>query len=134
MKSRVIVSALISDGDKCLFIKQNKTDGAYPNTLHIPGGGLEPGENPEEGIRREIREEVSIEIKNLKPFDFDWGILQYKKEPTLLIFLRFIGTLDSGQARPLSDAKEILWIPKKSLSKQIHNPPTRRMLKKLGLL
>ena len=131
MKRRIIVSALISKDDKYLFIKQNKPGGAYQNALHIPGGGLEDDEDPADGIVREVSEEVGIKIKNVTPFDFDWDVLDYKGEPTVLIFLRFTAAWASGEAKPSSDAAEILWIPKSKALKQPHNLPTLRMLKKL---
>lgn len=34
----------------------------------LPGGFMEHGEQPEDGIRREIREETGIELKSLKMF------------------------------------------------------------------
>ncbi len=34
----------------------------------FPGGKIEPGENREQALRREIREELDVEISNLKYF------------------------------------------------------------------
>lgn len=133
-KSRVIVSALISDGDRYLFITQNKPGGAYPGTLHIPGGGLEDGETPAEGVVREIREEVGVEVKEVERVDFDWDLVDYKGTPTQLVFLRFTARLDRGVATPSSDAKSVHWIARDDLPKQPHNPPSLRLLEKLDLL
>ncbi|MBQ9873383.1 MAG: NUDIX hydrolase [Thermoguttaceae bacterium] len=36
---------------------------AAPLALCFPGGGIEPGETPEEAIRREFREETGLEIR-----------------------------------------------------------------------
>jgi 8-oxo-dGTP pyrophosphatase MutT (NUDIX family) len=133
MNSRLIASMLVSDGDKYLFIRQNKPGGAYPHTLHIPGGGLDPGETPIDAAIREVREEVGIEVDAVTPVDFDWDVVPYKGESTLLIFLRFTGELASGVATPLSDAKEVIWIDRKELDKYPHNPPSLRLFSRLGL-
>lgn len=40
---------------------------AAPGKLCFPGGGIEPGESPEDAVRREFREEVGIELADVKP-------------------------------------------------------------------
>jgi 8-oxo-dGTP diphosphatase len=134
MNSRTIASVLVNYDDEYLFIRQNKPGGAYPETLHIPGGGLEPGETPLDAAIREIREEVGLDIINIRPVDFDWDVVPYKGEDTLLIFLRFIAESTSRKALPASDAKEVLWISRAELGQQQHNPPSVRLLKKLNLI
>jgi len=134
MNQRVIVSALVRKGDAFLFLRQLKPGGAYPDTLHIPGGGIEPGEDPLTAVKREVLEEASIMIKNVEPYDFDSDIVQYKGAPTQLIFLRFTGDYDSGQLKAGSDAKELLWIERSRLTQFKHNPPSIRLLQKLGYM
>jgi 8-oxo-dGTP diphosphatase len=125
---------LVNDGDRFLFIRQNKEGGAYPDTLHIPGGGVDEGESPDAAAIREVREEVGVEVRDVRVVDFDWDVVPYKGEDTLLVFLRFTGALESGQARPASDAKEVVWVSREDLANQPHNPPSRRLLAKLGLI
>jgi len=134
MNSRTIASVLVRNGDRYLFIRQNKPGGAYPDTLHIPGGGLEPGETPIEAAIREIKEEVGLDIINVKPVDFDWDTVPYKGEDTVLIFLRFSAESESLRAVPSSDAQEIVWVRREDLASQAHNPPSLRFLKKLELI
>ena len=86
MDRRIIVSALIKCKDKYLFIKQNKEGGAYQDCLHMVGGGLEENETLEEGVKREVMEEVHAELKKVVPVDFDSDILMYKGKMTQLIF------------------------------------------------
>mgnify|MGYP003488970464 FL=1 len=46
-----------------LLLRDNKIDIPFPNMWDIPGGKIEESETPEEAIRREMTEEMSI--KNL---------------------------------------------------------------------
>jgi len=134
MQTLVAVSALIHRNGQYLFIKQNKVGGAYPNTLHIPGGRIEPDEDPLEAIAREVEEEVGLTDLNFHVADFDWDIIDYKGEPTRFIFLRFTAELTDGEPIAGSDAEEIVWVEKATLQTAKLNPPTIKMLKRLQLL
>ncbi len=134
MNRRIIVSALIKCKDKYLFIKQDKKGGAYQDCLHIVGGGLEDNETLEEAIKREVMEEVHIELDKVIPFDFDSDILMYKGEMTQLIFLRFTAEIEEFTGYADSDAKEIIWLEKEEILNYKHNEPSMRFLKKLKLI
>jgi nucleoside triphosphatase len=135
MKQRIIVSCLIKKDDHFLFIRQNKQGGAYPNTYHVPGGGIDVGEDIDKAVRREILEETNIEITNLAPSHFDADIIMdYKGEPHHLIFLQYVADYKSGTPTPGSDATEIVWVDRRDLSKAPLNQPTIKWLKALRLL
>lgn len=134
MKQRIIVSSLIKCKDKYLFIKQNKEGGAYQDCLHLVGGGLEENETLEEAIKREVMEEVHIELEKVVPFDFDSDITMYKGEMTHLIFLRYTAEITEFAGYPASDAKEIVWLDKDEILNYKHNEPSMRFLRKLGLI
>ena len=134
MNRRIIVSALIKCKDKYLFIKQNKEGGAYQDCLHIVGGGLEDNETLEEAIKREVMEEVHIELDEVTPFDFDSDITMYKGKMTQLIFLRYTAEIKNFTGYPDSDAKEIIWLSKEEILNYKHNEPSMRFLKKLILI
>ena len=61
---RDIVSALIfsKDGKLLMGNKDPKSGGVYIDCWHIPGGGIDEGESQEQALRREILEEVGIDI------------------------------------------------------------------------
>lgn len=125
---------MIKCKDKYLFIKQNKSDGAYQNCLHLVGGGLEDGETLEEAIKREVMEEVHIELDKVNPFDFDSDILMYKGEMTHMIFLRYTAEIKDFIGYAGSDAKEMLWLSKEEILDYKHNEPSLRFLEKLGVI
>ncbi|MFA4998909.1 MAG: NUDIX hydrolase [Candidatus Paceibacterota bacterium] len=65
---RDIVSALIFSKDGKLFqgMKDFKKGGVYSDCWHIPGGGIDEGENQKEALIREIKEETGIDISPCK--------------------------------------------------------------------
>jgi nucleoside triphosphatase len=71
MKLRIGVVAIIRNSrDEVLICKMPKDRGAYPGQWAIPGGGVDEGEKMEEALRREMREEVGMEIGEIDAFWF----------------------------------------------------------------
>ncbi len=55
---RLSVKALIFDETRTKFLLAQEDNGKW----ELPGGGLDWGENFEEGIRREVKEEMGLEV------------------------------------------------------------------------
>ena len=55
-----VVAAIIRKGDK-IFATQ-RGYGEWKDWWEFPGGKMEPGESPQDALKREIREELSTEI------------------------------------------------------------------------
>ena len=133
--NRIILSVLIKYQNKYLFVKQNKKDGAYQDCLHFVGGSLENNETLEEGIKREVLEEVNLQLDKVTPFDFDSDIIDYKGRLTQMIYLRYTAEInDITSISAGSDAKEIVWLSKEELPNYNHTEPSIRFLKKLNLM
>lgn len=60
------VLILNEDESKTLLLLRSKNTKNEPGTWSRPGGTIEYGETIEESLRREVREEVGIEITNLE--------------------------------------------------------------------
>ena len=62
----IAVGALVDGGQRVLLAKR-------PQGTHLgghwelPGGKLEPGESPQEGLRRELDEEIGVRALQLEP-------------------------------------------------------------------
>ncbi|MGB0757094.1 MAG: NUDIX hydrolase [Patescibacteria group bacterium] len=58
---RISVKALVLDEDKRFLLVQEDN-----GTWELPGGGLDHGETPHEGLKREIKEEMQIPVTYIK--------------------------------------------------------------------
>jgi 8-oxo-dGTP diphosphatase len=60
---------LINSKDQILLIlRDNVPTIPYPNTWDLPGGHLEEGETPEQAIRREMIEELELDLGEITLF------------------------------------------------------------------
>lgn len=62
---RVAMKAVIVRDGKVLILREAKTyeEGTNIGRYHMPGGRLDPGENFEEGLKREVMEETGLEVE-----------------------------------------------------------------------
>lgn len=58
----LVATAYVVRGDKTLLLKHRKLGLWLP-----PGGHVEPGETPDEAVRREVREETGLDIDFVEP-------------------------------------------------------------------
>lgn len=58
---REVTGAMIVDGDEMLLVKANR--GFTKGMWNVPGGFVLYGEAPEEGVVREVKEEVRLDIR-----------------------------------------------------------------------
>ncbi len=76
----VHVDAIVRRGDQILIMK--RAMGLMSGAWYFPGGSLEEDESPEDGVRREIREETELEVDNLRLFRA-WQYRQDESTPAV---------------------------------------------------
>jgi 8-oxo-dGTP pyrophosphatase MutT (NUDIX family) len=68
----IVAAILVSKDNKILQVKKNsKRGGVYIDCWHVPGGGIEEGEELVGALKREILEETGIDIGPYKIELFD---------------------------------------------------------------
>ena len=136
MKSRIIVVGLIEKEGRFLLGKKPTGIGPYPNTWHLPGGGIAPEkESMEDALKRETEEEAGIKIQNIQPTGVDEDYEKDKHgEMTHYIFLDFKADYLSGKIKAGDDMNKLQWIEKNKLKDLSLNKPTKKLLQKLNLI
>ena len=109
MKTINVVAAIIVDGDKVFATQRGYGD--WKDYWEFPGGKIEPGETPEEALRREIREELDAEIAVGEKFtttEYDYPEFHLSMES-------FFATLTEGSL-VLKEHEAARWLKKNELN------------------
>lgn len=121
-----VKAVVINDREEALLVKRPEANHHGAGKWDFPGGKLEAGENFEEGLEREIKEELGIEVEvETILLVHDFGN-KYDKEyaigkEDLLIGgkgLRFLARYKSGEIKLSHEHDEFEWLPiEKALEK-----------------
>lgn len=144
--TRDIVSAvIISKDNKILFGKKDpRKGGVYKDCWHIPGGGIDEGETKHEALKREIFEEVGIDISNADVSLLD-DLGRGESEKTLkdtgeqviceMTFLVYQVDLKTSatetEIKLTDDLVEYKWVDKDDLKSIELNPPSVELFTRL---
>ncbi len=124
MKVIQVAAAIIQDGEK-IFATQ-RGYGEFQGGWEFPGGKLEEGEKPEEALKREIREELKIEIEVGELFD----VVEYDYPNFHLKMFCYLCTIVSGEI-VLVEHKAAKWLTKENLTSVAWLPADLGLIEKL---
>ena len=114
---KVPQKALIEQNGKFLIIKRSSTAKNYPMHWDLPGGKLEHGETPEEGLVREVLEETNLDVKVVSPI-FSYlethGVFAY----VVVYECEFL----SGELKLSNEHSEYKWATKDELKELLIEP------------
>lgn len=115
MSGPVQVTAAIIRKDGLVLVAQRlHSSRLEPDKWEFPGGKLEPGEKPEECIRREIREELGIEIAVERLFMVHPFVYLRDGRPSPIVLPVFFARWAAGEPRCL-DCQDFRWVPVEGL-------------------
>jgi 8-oxo-dGTP diphosphatase len=106
--SKPTAGALVEDGEGRVLLARRAHE-PFKGRWDIPGGFLEEGEHPLDGLRRELREETSLEVEPLE-FLGAW-MDRYGGDSTAEATLNLYWTarIVSGEPAPADDVSELAW-------------------------
>jgi nucleoside triphosphatase len=135
----IAVGVIQNDSGEYLICKKPLTRGVFPGQWALPGGGIEEGEHMEDGLRREIREEVGLEVTDIRPLFFKDG--EYPKlypdgtvANVYMIFLNFLCRKASREVALGEEFEAYRWVPKEHLAGFDLNAETRDTFQRMGVI
>jgi len=137
---RVIAVGVIQNAQgEVLLCKKPARRGVFPGQWGLPGGGVEEGETPEAALRRELLEEVGLEVGNIQPLFFSFG--RYTKyfpdgaqRELDMLFLLYSCRAASQEVRLNDEFEAYRWVSQSALRDLDLNVETRKTFTRLGLI
>ena len=111
MKIIEVCAALIFDGDKVLLTSRPDHQD-HAGYWEFPGGKIESGETPAQCLKRELMEELDIEV-----MVYDTIYMDGHEYPDKHLSLRFMRCIIKGDQKPRAlEQQEYAWVKRKELN------------------
>jgi len=100
-------AAIVKDGRALVTVRGSDP---YKGKFDVPGGFLQLGEDVIDALRRELREELDIEV-DVAQSDFVHMVTHtYGEEDEWVLAIGFVARLTSGTPTPASDVADARWV------------------------
>ena len=124
-KTKVVTAAVIERDGKVLVARRKA--GRVPEGLwEFPGGKLEEGEEPRQGLERELEEELGVGAvagELLCSVPFEGPVMSFE----LVVFRTEILSLDFR----LTDHDQVLWLEPAEMDERVFSKPDRPVVRLL---
>lgn len=100
-------AVLTNQNGKILLLKRSEKAGGG-GLWSLPGGALDEGEDPQESIKREIKEETGLEVRGLQPF----AVRYYESDGERTLIVGYKGEVESREAVLNWEHDDYRWLEK----------------------
>ncbi|MEU1472029.1 NUDIX domain-containing protein [Streptomyces sp. NPDC005761] len=115
VRTRISAYAIARQEDRLLLARLSDASPVFlPGLWHLPGGGIDPGEQPVEALARELREETGLELAQARLADARTYAVRRNGVDWSLTALFYVVTLKGGaptvtETDGSTDA--VAWVP-----------------------
>jgi len=100
-----VVAGLIVDDDRRVLLTRRRPDQAMGGFWELPGGKIEPGEAPVAALRRELVEEIGVEVE----VGSAWDVLHHAYPDFDLLMIVYRCRLAPGQRPRAVEVADLAW-------------------------
>ena len=111
------------------LICQRHAHDSFGGCWEFPGGKRESGESWEACLRRELREELGVAVRTIRPFDR----MRHRFPDGIVSFKVFRCQLARGSRPRALDAQTLRWVPPGALRRFRFPPANRSLIVRLTL-
>ena len=128
MKKLNVVAALIYEDDKILLTSRPDHQ-EHAGFWEFPGGKIESGETPAQSLKRELKEELDIEVSV-----YDTVFLIEHQYPDKLVYISFLRCMLLPDETPTAlEQQEFAWVKRENLSNYKILPADKPLVNFLSL-
>jgi 8-oxo-dGTP diphosphatase len=125
----LVAAAIVIEGERVL-VTQRKTGTHLAGVWEFPGGKVAPGEDPRDGLRRELAEELGIDVRVGEIVDVTFHRYEDAQKSVLLLF--FEATRVPGSPDPQAiDVAAFTWAASEDLDPTRYPPADVAVLAKV---
>ena len=106
--SKPTASAVVDDGDGRVLLSRRARD-PFAGKWDLPGGFLDEGEDPQDCVRRELREEAGIGLVDLRLLGIWIDRYEYQRRVVATLNIYFAARVGEGTLEPADDVAELRW-------------------------
>ncbi len=123
MRTVIVAAALTIEREK-LLVTQRKKDSSHGLLWEFPGGKVEEGEDPRGALRRELKEELDVEVEVGRLFD---AVFYFYPEFPILLLVYYC-RVEKGSLKPIG-CQDLRWVTLEELE-ALAMPPADGSIRK----
>jgi nucleoside triphosphatase len=135
----IVVGVIYNHDGEVLLCKMPPGRGVFPGQWGLPGGGIEAGELAEDALHRELLEEVSLPVTDLRPLFFSEGV--YTKtfpdrgqQEFYMVFLIYACRAVNTKVHLNAEFESYAWVMPDDLKDYDLNVETRKTFQRMKVL
>jgi 8-oxo-dGTP diphosphatase len=116
MDAGIAVKGFILKDNEVLLVKREENDVNSPGVWEVPGGRIDPGENPIQALQREVKEETGLGICVGQPFAVESFV---RDDGQQIVMIHFICEMEKGELALSHEHTEFEWVEKGKVIEKI---------------